>query len=180
MTLGRAVLCNKSRFGSTLILNLNWSNNMESKSRPYLTAALLCERVLREVDGSISVIRIADKVYLQMQGPPGMQPLPIPAGMPEPVPFFNLTCLVALKSGPTAGEYTLRLTFESPSGKIQGEPIEQPVKLLGKDHGQNYIVQYFIAATEEGLHWVHVAVDDEELTRIPLMVVRQQAQQHPS
>ena len=154
---------------------------MKSKPRPYLTAALLCEKVLREVDGSLSVIRIADRVSLQMQGPPGLQPIPLPMGMPEPVPIFSLACLVALRSGsPEPNEYKLRLAFESPSGEPQGSPVEQSVSLLGKDHGQNYITQFYIASSEEGLHWVHVSIDDEELTRIPLMVVRQQEPQSPS
>lgn len=169
--------CGKNQLGSTLLLNLNWSNHMQGKARPYLSAALLCEKVLREVDGSLSIIRIADKVQLQMQGPPGLQQLPLPPGMPEPIPVFSLTCFISLKSG-SAEEcsYTLRLTFVSPSGQAQGNPVEQPINLLGKDHGQNYIVQFYIAAKEEGVHWVHVAVDDEELTRIPLIVFREPQQ----
>ena len=165
--------CRKSQSSVALLLNLAWSYGMESKVRPYITAALFCEKVLTETDGSISAIRIADKVTLQMQGPPGMQPMPLPPGTPTPVPIFDLTCFVALKSGSETPErYTLRLTFKSPTGKIQGNPVEHAVHLLGKDHGQNFIVRYYIAAQEEGVHWVHVSVDDEELTRIPLIVVR--------
>ena len=149
---------------------------MEDKSRPrpYLTAALLCEKVLLESDGSVSVVRIADRVQLQMQGPPGLN-LPgvavSPSGM-ETVPIFNLTCLVAIKSGPFIGDYTLRLKFVTPSGTEQGAPIVHRGTMLGKDQGQNFVTQLYIAAQEEGLYWVHVMFDDMELTRIPLIVAR--------
>jgi hypothetical protein len=147
---------------------------MEDKPRPYLTAALLCEKVLLEKDGSVSVIRIADRITLQMQGPPGTNLAGLatqPSGI-DPVPIFNITCLVALKSGPAVGDYTLRLRFKAPSGKEQADPIEQPVTLKGKDHGQNCVIQLYIVAQEEGLHWIQVMLDDMELTRIPLVVAR--------
>lgn len=147
---------------------------MADKPRPYLTAALLCEKVLQEADGTLSAIRIADRVQLQMQGPPGLglAGLAMPPDGTEPVPIFNMACLVGLKSGPAVGDYTLRLTFVTPSGIVQGTAIEQQVKLLGKDQGQNFIVQLYIAAQEEGVYWVSVTLDDMELTRIPLIVAR--------
>jgi len=168
------VSCDKSQPSLYILLGLDGSHNMEEKPRPYLTAALLCEKVLIEQDGSVSVIRIADRVQLQMQGPPGvgLAGMAMPPGSGEPVPIFNLNCFVALKSGPAIGDYTLRMTFLTPSGNVQGTPIEHNVKLLGKDTGQNLITQLYIAAQEEGLYWVIVTIDDMELTRIPLIVVR--------
>jgi len=35
-----------------LAFGTDWSNKMEDKPRPYLNAALLCEKVLQEKDGS--------------------------------------------------------------------------------------------------------------------------------
>jgi len=146
---------------------------MEEKPRPYLTAALLCEKVLQEADGTLSVMRIADRVQLQ-NAPPGIQLAPPPPGVQPPIPIFQLACLVALKSGPLVGDYTLGLTLFSPSGKVQGIPIKQPMKLLGKDQGQNFVINLVMSAEEEGLHWLHVTLGDMELTRIPLMVVQAQ------
>jgi hypothetical protein len=162
--------CVKSQ--PTLYLCMDWRNHMNNEPRPYLTAALLCERVLQEVDGSLSVIRIADKITLQMQAPPGLQQVPPPDGIQPIVPLFQLSCLIGLKSGQFVGEGTLRLKFIAPSGNIQGPPIEFKVKMLGNDQGQNVIVTIIVGAHEEGLYWVHVTLDEAELTRIPLMVVR--------
>jgi hypothetical protein len=168
--------CDKSQLGISLLLEIatDRSSNMGDKPRPYLTAALLCEKVLVETDGSVSAIRIADRVQLQMQGPPGigLAGIAMPPSGGDPVAIFNISCLVALKSGPAVGDYMLRLKFITPSGKEQGTPIEQPVTLRGQDQGQNCIIQIYIAAQEEGLYWIHVMLDDMELTRIPLIVAR--------
>jgi len=86
------VSCDKSQPSLYILLGLDGSHNMEEKPRPYLTAALLCEKVLIEQDGSVSVIRIADRVQLQMQGPPGvgLAGMAMPPGSGEPVPIFKL------------------------------------------------------------------------------------------
>jgi hypothetical protein len=129
---------------------------------PYLNAALICEKVLLEQDGSVSVIRIADKV--QMQVPSGLPP--------EANPPVNLNCLISIKSGPVTGDHKVSILMITPSGSDRGKSIEQPVKLLGKDQGQNFIFPFILGVNEEGLYWLVVLFDDIELTRVPLMVVR--------
>jgi len=42
---------------------------MISRTGPYLQAALLCERVMQEKDGVLSVIRIIDRVIHTAMGP---------------------------------------------------------------------------------------------------------------
>jgi|SRR4051794_27154978 hypothetical protein len=143
---------------------------MNDKPHPYIIAALLCEKVLQEADGSLSIIRIADRVQLQMEGPPGLQMSP--ALNDAAIPLFQLSCLIAIRSGPATGKHILQLSLKTPAGITKGQPVQQEMNLLGKDHGQNFIVNFVIGAEEEGLHWVHVDWDEGELTRIPLMVVR--------
>lgn len=44
---------------------------MISRTGPYLQAALLCERVMEEKDGVLSVIRIIDRLIHTALGPAG-------------------------------------------------------------------------------------------------------------
>ncbi len=134
------------------------------KPRPYITAALLCERVLQEKDGTLSVIRIADRVEYRLQGAPeGVKPI------------IGISGLVCLKSGPVMGDHTVRVVVERPGGDRK-EAYSLPVKLLGKDHGQNVSMNIALGIEQEGLHWFDVLFDEDLLTRIPLMVVQRQEQ----
>ena len=47
---------------------------------PYLSVAVLCEKVLREADGVSSIIRIVDRITVSAKGkeaPPDMPPVPV-------------------------------------------------------------------------------------------------------
>ena len=44
---------------------------------------------------------------------------------------------------------------------------------MGKDHGQNLIVNMTLGIEEDGLYWFDVIFDDEVLTKIPLMVAQE-------
>ena len=68
---------------------------------PYLQAALLCERVMEEKDGVLSVIRIFDRVIQTASGPSApeaMQPL-----------NYAMTALIILKSGRATGTVQVKI-----------------------------------------------------------------------
>lgn len=69
-----------------------------SPGGPYLAMALLCEKVLREADGVLSLIRIVDRITVSFSGPDAPVQMP-----PAPV---NLTLVVGFKSGFARGPYT--------------------------------------------------------------------------
>jgi hypothetical protein len=79
-----------------------------------------------------------------------------------------------LKSGPVTGDHTIRVFVENPAGKRQ-EVFSHAVKLMGKDHGQNIILNIMFGIEQDGLYWFDVAFDEEVLTRIPLTVARESA-----
>jgi hypothetical protein len=134
---------------------------MEKRLHPYLTAALLCEKVLQEKDGTLSIIRIADRVTYQ----------PIGVAAKNLKPIHQMQGLVGLKSGPITGEHVLKIIGERPSGQ-RNELMKSSITLFGQDQGQNFILNLAIGLEEDGLHWFDVLLDDEVLTRIPLMVMR--------
>ena len=129
--------------------------------KPHLIAGLLCEKVLQEKDGSLTVVRIADRVTYDR-----------PEGLPESAEIgIALAGLVAIKSGSIKGAFNLRIVINSPSGKRQEGPL-MPVVLEGGDQGQNFILNFSIGLKEEGVYWFDVMFEDEVLTRIPLVVAK--------
>jgi uncharacterized protein DUF6941 len=136
------------------------------KPRPYVTAALLCEKILQEKDESLTLVRIADRLQYSLEG----------QGLPEGTkPMITMHGLLGIKSGPITGDHTLTLVSEKPSGHRK-QVLSLPVKLLGKDHAQNVILNIGLGIDENGLYWFDVLFDEELLTRIPLMVTPLQKQ----
>src|SRR5215831_7001617 len=90
-----------------LVLRLEWPNtedNRMSNRLPYVAAALICEKVLQETNGSISIIRLADRVDIT-------KPPDFPAGVK---PMIQLNGFVSLKSGDTKGDFTLTIEGTNP------------------------------------------------------------------
>jgi hypothetical protein len=134
------------------------------KPRPYITAALLCERVLQEKDESLTIVRVIDKVQYRLHS------FGIPA-LPEGAkPIVAIEGLLALKSGPATGDHTIKVIVERPNGDRK-DVFTFPVKFLGKDQGQTIILKMGLGIEMDGLYWFDVAFDDEVLTRIPLVVM---------
>ena len=145
----------------------------EAPSRgPYLQAAALCEKVLQEQDGVLSLIRVVDRIIHSAIGPGAPDEMP-------PVPV-NLTAVILLKSGEARGRYEARIQLEAPSGQEIGDPVSLPVLLEGEERGVNLIVAIGFQAEQEGLYWFNVRfvdprVPDQQvlLTRMPLRIVYQ-------
>jgi hypothetical protein len=131
---------------------------------PYIQVAALCEKVLQEKDGVLSVIRVVDRIISTAAGaaPPERMP---------PVPI-NLTALLSFKSGFVRGSYTMTLRTRTPSGRYMSPELAMPVLFEGdEDRGANLIVNVNLQADEEGLYWFDVLLGGRVLTRMPLRVV---------
>jgi hypothetical protein len=136
------------------------------RPRPYVTAALLCEKVLQEKDDSLTLMRIADRVQYRLEG----------SGLPEgSKPIINIQGLVSLKSGLVTGEHVIKIIMERPNGDRK-DVASFPVNFLGKDQGQNMILNMGLGVDQDGLYWFDVVFDEEVLTRVPLMVMPLPAQ----
>jgi hypothetical protein len=137
------------------------------KQLPYIQAALLCEKILQEMNGSLSIINIADKLNYRTQGfPEGFKPA------------INLTGLLALKSGPIVGDHTVKVVVENPRGERK-EIFSKAFNFLGKDHGQNVILNLTLGIAQDGIYWFDVFFEEDLLTRISLIVAQEQEQMSP-
>lgn len=137
---------------------------------PYLNCAVICEKVLQEQNGTISLIRIIDRMTVTVST------LGTPANM-FPVPINNLNVFISLRSGEAKGRNTVKLRIETPSGVRLPEQL-LPVLFEGEDRGVNLILNLNIVADQEGLYWFDILLEDQLLTRIPLRIVYQRMGQN--
>jgi len=130
---------------------------------PFLQAALICERVLVEQDGVLSLIRVIDRLIRHAD-----------AGEPEELAPFTqpIHVVLLMKSGAARGRFEVTVGVEKPSGEL-GDAIAVPVHFEGEDRGVQVILPMSFAADQEGLYWFDVGFEGRRLTRMPLRVVYQ-------
>ncbi len=139
-------------------------------SGPYVQAAAICERVLQEKDGVLSLIRLVDRFTITAAGvaPPNEMP-------PSNV---SVNIVIMLKSGFVRARHTLKIAPVTPSEKALPE-FSTGVLFEGDDRGVNVIFNATVLAREEGLYWFDVLLEDQLLTRIPLRIVYQRVSPGP-
>jgi hypothetical protein len=133
--------------------------------RAHLAMAVFCEKVLQENDNVLSVIRIIDR--FNVSGPvPEMQPT-----------VLNFTILVSFKAGFLRGKQMLSIRPKSPMGADLPQ-MSYPILFEGDDdRGNALMAQTSFVASEEGLYWFDVHLNEELVTRMPLRVFYQHIQQ---
>jgi hypothetical protein len=133
----------------------------EEHTGPYLQIATLCQSVLQETAGNLSLIRITDSV--QVGGPTrDMQPIPFP-----------ITAVVSFRAGFAHGKYHIKISALAPS---KGEVLtaQSAAYFEGEDRGVNSVFPLNILLQEEGVYWFRVFLEDMFVTQVPLRVVYQQ------
>ena len=113
---------------------------------PYLTCAFFCERVLKEHDGVLSIIRIVDRWNIA-----GPTPLLGPT-------IIQATFVLTFKAGFYRGQAQLTVTPITPSNK-RLEPIM--VSLLFEDpeeKGVGVVQPIAFPVEEVGAYWFEVAI----------------------
>ncbi len=138
------------------------------ESGPYLIAALLCEKILQEQDGTLSIIRMIDRFTLTAPA----------SSSPETFPPMTLNCnlLLSFKSGNAKGKSTVKLKIEAPSGIKLPEQL-LPVLFEGDDRGVNLNLGLNLIIDQEGVYWFEILLEEEFLTRVPLRVLYQRVGQ---
>jgi hypothetical protein len=129
--------------------------------RAYLSIAVFCEKVLREADGVMSIIRMIDRFNIA-GSTPEMQPT---------VLTFNI--FVSFKSGFLRGKQVIALRPTSPSGDEMAA-MQFPVLFEGdNERGNALLTQMNFIVDQEGLYWFDVILNQEIVTRMPLRVAYQ-------
>jgi hypothetical protein len=128
---------------------------------PYIQTATFCERVLREADGVLSLIRVVDVITHTERRPDA------PEQMPEV--HYPMDLLISLKSGTARGRHEITIIPEQPSGETL-QPITISVNMEGENKGANIHSRIDIPYKFEGLYWFKILFDRQTITRIPLEV----------
>lgn len=137
-----------------------------SRKGPWIGSASICERVIEEKDGVVSLIRMIDRVVQNAVGPEAPQEMP-------PFQLSGVSLVLLLIPGGAKGRHSVRVQTETPSGQLLPAVMDLPVLFEGEDRGVRLILNLSIAMEQEGLYWFDVFLDDESqlLTRVPLRVI---------
>jgi hypothetical protein len=129
-----------------------------------LNAALICERVLEERDGTLSIIRIAERLAVDVTR--------LPSEGNEPfVHVPGVLVLVFKRDSEAATEHRIHVRGTDPSGR-EILNVAAPLRIAaGAGRGADLIIRLSFPVSSEGLHWVDVAADEHLLTRVPIEVV---------
>ena len=131
---------------------------------PHVVTAAICDRVLQEQDGVLSLIRVIDRLTVSASGGPDL-----PSELPEGQITVNFA--VMLRSGDARGRHPVSIAVETPDGRTL-PPQSLDVMFEGEDRGTNLLMQISVPGME-GVYWFTVSVNDRELTRSPLRVIYQ-------
>ena len=132
---------------------------------PHLNAALICEKVLRKVDGVVSAVRIVDRFTTNVQAV-GME-LPGLPGQRR----VSFTMLLHFRSGNARGSYMLKLELERPDG-IRRLFMQQAIYFGGGDErGPVIALAVDFDYDADGLYWFRVILEERFVTQIPLRLL---------
>jgi hypothetical protein len=129
-----------------------------TKSGPYLLSALICQQIVHEPDGQLSVIRITDGQIITNKSADA------PVKMPKVEVKLNV--LVTFVGDKVSGTHAVSLVPHMPSGKRL--PASKSNLDFQGGHSKTY-AQFVVGfpTQEEGLYWFDIYFDDELETRVP-------------
>jgi hypothetical protein len=140
-------------------------NAKAAQPKPFVQAALLCEKVLTEQDSVNSYIRVFGRVMVAGSGPEA----------PETIPPSPLSIQVVLSLGSEiAGAGEVRVVLVLPDGKRRDPKARAlPVTFPGGDAIVNLLLDAQFVVNAPGTHWFQVYFGRRLLSRIPLTVAYQ-------
>lgn len=128
---------------------------------PFVQVACMCEQVIQDTEGGVSLIRVIDTLTHTSAGPNPPRDLP---------PFsFQMKLAVMLKAGAASGRHEIRIVPELPNGTT-GPTVTVSIYFEGDEKGANIFAPLNFPFTLEGLYWFEVFLEDTKLTSIPLRV----------
>jgi hypothetical protein len=125
-------------------------------TRPLVSVATVCEKVLTEKDNVLSCIRLVDIFRMP------------PEAQSQPDVALPVSALIALKAGDFLGEGELSLVVETPDGTRNEVPTKWPLLFDGPLAGANVNFAFGIYIRHLGTTWVEVLWNGDLLTKFPV------------
>jgi hypothetical protein len=134
---------------------------------PFVIVAAVVERSLQEKDNSMSLIRLFDRLNVELPKEEGEHKLRVP-----------ISFVLMFKSGDFVGNKSLEVTVVDPDGSRNPfrQHSEEPISLTfeGQEVGPTALLQFELDVSQEGLHWFEVALSGKMMTKTALRVVHDQ------
>jgi hypothetical protein len=134
---------------------------------PHLQVAAICERVIEDKQGVLSLIRVVDQIVHSAVGPD------VPDEMP-PFTITELSMVIMLRADQARGRYALKIRPVDPSGRDL--PVMQTPIHLESGRGVNVVLPLQFRVEMEGPYWFDILFSagtghDRLLSRVPLQVL---------
>jgi hypothetical protein len=126
--------------------------------------ALICERVIQETDGVLTIVRLIDQVNLERPPTPLLPLIPAP---------FQAAVLVVLKGGKPGAKHSVEVIVHAPSGiatQVAAQTVELASRFPRGIAGANLILQMKMGLKDDGTYWFEVRLDGKRATATPLRV----------
>lgn len=130
----------------------------QNRKKPLLQAATICERVITEKDGVITLIRIIDSITVSSDKdelPPGT---------------LVVTTAVIFKSGEALGKRNITLIARDPDSNEICR-LKAVMELEGGEKGGIVSAEIPLAIKMTGLYFIDVLLGSELVTKMPLRIV---------
>jgi hypothetical protein len=148
-------------------------------TKPFVAAAFICEKVLRE-DGEVySAIRIVDTYSTKVVKMHGVSISGEDAEPPKSIDLsrvLDMSALVIVKAGSVSGKHEMSIVVRNPDGKKTPFPQKFPVDFKANDpaEGATLNIRFVMPGdAKSGLYWIDVLWDGEALTSIPLRLAKE-------
>lgn len=138
---------------------------MDQPLEPRLRIGTLCERVLEEKDGVLSLFRLIDRLVITAEGTD--VPPELPPGQ------FSVTVVMSWING--LGDYEAKIRVNTPDGDSI-ESATLPFRLDSLDRVQNHIVRMAIPIKRAGLYSFEFLLGDEIKGKVTLRIIYQRKQ----
>lgn len=130
---------------------------------PWVALAVFCDQVIEDKQGVLTLVRIIDRMTVEIRGAGVDLPETLPPGM------VTLTFVVSLKAGTAVGRFEVSIEIEPPNG--QNKPVtSRSVTVPAPHYGANLVNKIAMGVEQEGVYWFSVKVDGRLLTRAPLEI----------
>jgi hypothetical protein len=116
-----------------------------SRKGPFVQAAVICEKVIEERDGTLTLVRIIDRYMTLATGPAA------PTTM-EPV-TVQVAYVLSLRAGAARGRHTVTIELEKPSGQTE-RLLNRDVNFSAAHMVANLIVNAQLNCEHEGIYWI--------------------------
>jgi hypothetical protein len=142
---------------------------------PWLRAALVCERIILEADGTPTLVRVIDRVYGTRMtfGPTGhLADAPADAAVSEATLPLQMFLFISWMTGPVQVERDVEIRLERPDGS-RVTLFSDHITFEGGYLALNIHLGMFLDAESKGLFIADVLVSGQLQTRIPFVAADQ-------